>query len=175
MYAWITGDEALQQHIRRTTVEACRQPSWSGRPDPLLMGGDNDRGVGLALYNAGMVWEFQGHLFSEDERAVVLAKVDEYLQKMYDFTLLQRAYMGCPTTDAHSIGAWYGVGIACMCFYDDLAIARKALPFFHGLFVDSLKLFPPGRQSQLDHLLSVIPGALPGGRSYLRRAPPRAG
>ena len=141
---WVTGDAALGEQIRQTAVELCQLPTWSGRPDPLLMGGDNDRLIGDRLYNLGMAWEYLQDLFTADEKKLVLAKAEEYLQKMYDFTVLQRGYMGCPTTDAHSLGAWFGVATAAMCFYDDLPIARKALAFFHGLYIESLRLFPPG-------------------------------
>ncbi|MBI4028237.1 MAG: hypothetical protein HY360_24845 [Verrucomicrobia bacterium] len=140
----VTGDKQIGGKIREKIVAFCRQPTWSGRPDPLLMGGDNDRGIGFKLGWAGLACEYLGSLFSKEEHRVILGKAEEYLQKMYDFTVLQRAYMGHPTIEPHSTGAWNGLGVACMCFYDDLAIARKALPFFHGLFCDSLKLFPPG-------------------------------
>jgi len=141
---WVTGDAAVGEQIRQTAIELCQLPTWSGRPDPLLMGGDNDRLIGDRLYNIGMGWEFAKELFDADARKLILGKAEEYLQKMYDFTVLQRGYMGCPTTDAHSLGAWFGVATAAMCFYDDLPIARKALAFFHGLYIESLRLFPPG-------------------------------
>ncbi len=147
----LTGDKPIGEKVKRQIVDLCALASWSGQghsqgqsDNPLLMGGDNDRGIGYRLYYAGVAWDYLRALFNSQERRVVLAKVEEYLQKMYDFTLLQRAYMGCPTADPHSLGAWNGVGIACMAFYDDLPIARQALPFFHGLFCESLKLFPPG-------------------------------
>jgi hypothetical protein len=140
----ITQDEELITIVRKAIVDLCGKPSWSGRPDPLLMGGDNDRGVGFKLYFTGLAWDYLHDAFSADEQAIILGKVEEYLQKMYDFTTLQRGYMGCPSTDPHTLGAWFGVIIACMAFYDDLAIARKALPFFNGLCVDSSKLFPSG-------------------------------
>ena len=51
--------------------------------------------------------------------------------------------MGYPTIDPHSLGAWNQRGdLKHMAFYEDLQMARHALPFFHGLFCDSLKLFP---------------------------------
>ncbi|SEB49881.1 hypothetical protein SAMN05443244_0824 [Terriglobus roseus] len=50
--------------------------------------------------------------------------------------------MGYPAIDPHSLGSWNGVAIACMAFYDELPVARHALPFFHGLLMDSLQLFP---------------------------------
>jgi hypothetical protein len=141
--AWITEDAELETHAKNALLDFCRKPTWSGQPDPLLMGGDNDRIIGQALYVTAMGWEYLKPLLNDEERAVVLSKAEEYLQKMYDFTLLQRGYMGCPSPDPHSLGTWFGVGAACMSFYQDLAIARHALPFFHGLFLESLKLFPP--------------------------------
>jgi hypothetical protein len=123
-------------------MELAHAPTWSGRPDPLLMGGDNDRVIGQKLYHTALAWDYLQPLFNDEERRAILSKIEEYLQKIYDFTLLQRAYMGYPTIDPHSLGAWNGAAIACMAFYEDLAIARHALPFFHGLFCDSLKLFP---------------------------------
>ena len=50
--------------------------------------------------------------------------------------------MGCPAIDPHSLGAWNGTAIACMAFFAELPIARRALPLFHGLFCESLTLFP---------------------------------
>lgn len=144
LLAWLNDDREILAQIRDWILESCRRPSWSGRPDPLIMGGDNDRDIGFKLYDCAMAWEFARNAFGPDEQETVLAKVGEYLGKLYDFTVLQRAYMGCPTTDPHSLGAWSGVAIAAMAFYDDLPIARKALPLFHGLYVDSLRLFPPG-------------------------------
>ena len=138
----LTGDKVIGARAKARIMELAHAPTWSGRPDPLLMGGDNDRVIGMRLYQNALAWDYLQPLFSEEDRRAILSKVEEYLQKIYDFTLLQRAYMGCPAIDPHSLGAWNGAAIACMAFYEDLAIARHALPFFHGLFADSLKLFP---------------------------------
>lgn len=138
----VTGDRVVGERARQRLIELANAPTWSGRPDPLLMGGDNDRGISLRLYLTALGWEYLQPLLTDSDRASMLAKAEEYLGKMYDFTLLQRGYMGCPAIDPHSLGAWNGTAIACMAFYDDLAIARRALPFFHGLFCESLKLFP---------------------------------
>lgn len=138
----ITGDSAIGARAKEKINEIAQAATWSGRPDPLLMGGDNDRGISLRLFHMALAWDYLKPLLSEDERKAILSKSEEYLQKMYDFTLLQRAYMGCPAIDPHSLGSWNGAAIACMAFYEELAIARHALPFFHGLFCSSLKLFP---------------------------------
>ena len=138
----LTGDEHIGGRAKEFILNLASAPTWSGRPDPLLMGGDNDRGISLRLYHTALAWEFLQPLFTNQERALLLAKANEYIRKIYDFTLLQRAYMGCPAIDPHSLGSWNGPAIACMAFYDDLPIARHALPFFHGLFTDSLTLFP---------------------------------
>jgi hypothetical protein len=138
----LTGDSEVGSRARERIVELARAPTWSGRPDPLLMGGDNDRGISLRLYLTALGWEYLQPLLNQSDRQAMLAKAEEYIGKMYDFTLLQRGYMGCPAIDPHALGAWNGTAIACMAFFDDLAIARRALPFFHGLFCSSLKLFP---------------------------------
>jgi hypothetical protein len=138
----LTGDKVIGERARAHIVELAHAPTWSGRPDPLLMGGDNDRVIGLRLYHAALAWDYLRPLLNDDDRHAIVSKAEEYLQKIYDFTLLQRAYMGYPTIDPHSLGAWNGAAIACMAFYADLAIARHALPLFHGLFCDSLQLFP---------------------------------
>ncbi len=137
-----TQDTEILAVAKRTLLNLCARETWSGRPDPLLMGGDNDRGVGINLYHAGVGWEFLRDSLTEEERRSVLDKAAEYLSKILDFTILQRGYMGCPTADPHSLGTWQGVGVACMAFYEELPIARKALPFFHALMIDSLALFP---------------------------------
>lgn len=142
IYYAITGDVEVGERARDAVIELARAATWSGRPDPLLMGGENDRGISLRLFHVALAWEQLQPLLSEDHRKVLLAKAGEYLRKMYDFTVLQRAYMGYPAIDPHSLGSWNGVAIACMAFYDDLEVARHALPFFHGLFMDSLQLFP---------------------------------
>jgi hypothetical protein len=123
-------------------MDLAHAATWSGRPDPLLMGGDNDRAISQKLFHTALAWDYLQPLFDDEDRRTILSKVDEYLQKIYDFTLLQRAYMGCPSIDPHSLGSWNGAAVACMAFYQDLEIARHALPLFHGLFTDSLKLFP---------------------------------
>lgn len=138
----ISGDQAIGARARARILELAHAPTWSGRPDPLLMGGDNDRVIGMRLYQTAIAWDYLQPLFDDADRRAILGKVEEYLTKIYDFTLLQRAYMGCPAIDPHSLGAWNGAAIACMAFYHDLAIARRALPLFHGLFSDSLTLFP---------------------------------
>ncbi len=138
----LTGDSQIGQRAKAKIMEMAHAPTWSGRPDPLLMGGDNDRVIGNALFYTALGWDYLQPLLDADDRAPILAKVDEYLGKIYHFTLLQRAYMGYPTIEPHSLGAWNGVAIACMAFYEELPIARRALPLFHGLFCDSLKLFP---------------------------------
>ena len=69
------------------------------------MGGDNDRVIGQKLYHTALAWDYLQPLFNEEERRAILSKAEEYLQKIYDFTLLQRAYMGYPTIDPHSLGA----------------------------------------------------------------------
>ena len=138
----VTGDVETGALLKNRIVKLCSRPSWSRMKDPLIMGGDNDRGVGVNLYTTGIAWDWCNGLFDAGERTIILEKVSEYLQKMYDFTVLQRAYMGYRTADPHSLGTWNGAAIACMAFYDDLPIARKALPFFHGLFHDSLSVFP---------------------------------
>jgi hypothetical protein len=138
----LTGDPEVGARARQRIVELARAPTWSGRPDPLLMGGDNDRGISLRLYLTALGWAYLQPLLNDSDRQAMLAKAEEYIGKMYDFTLLQRGYMGCPAIDPHALGAWNGTAIACMAFFDDLAIARRALPFFHGLFCTSLKLFP---------------------------------
>lgn len=138
----LTGDEAIGARAKAQIVELAQAPTWSGRPDPLLMGGDNDRIIGQRLYHTALAWDYLQPLLTDDDRRALLSKAEEYLHKIYDFTLLQRAYMGYPTIDPHSLGAWNGAAIACMAFYEDLAIARHALPLFHGLFCDSLQLFP---------------------------------
>lgn len=142
--AFLTGDRVILNKVKTEIMKMANMTTWSGMPDPLLMGGDNDRAIGYKLYLTAMAWEFCRSVFNSREQRKILAKAEEYLQKMYDFTVLQRAYMGQPATDAHSLGAWFGVGVAGMAFYDDLAVARKSLPFFNGLFTDSLKLFPSG-------------------------------
>lgn len=138
----LTGDQQIGARARTKLVELANAPTWRGRPDPLLMGGDNDRVIGLRLYQVALGWEYLQPLLSEEDRCAILAKADEYIGKIYDFTLLQRGYMGCPAVDPHSLGAWNGTAIACMAFFDELEIARRALPFFHGLFCESLTLFP---------------------------------
>jgi hypothetical protein len=138
----LTGDPEVGTRAKEKIVELARAPTWSGRPDPLLMGGDNDRGISLRLYLTALGWEYLQPLLNDADREAMLARAEEYIGKMYDFTLLQRGYMGCPAIDPHSLGAWNGTAIACMAFFDDLAIARRALPLFHGLFCASLKLFP---------------------------------
>ena len=138
----LTGDKEIGARARARIVELANAPTWSGRPDPLLMGGDNDRVIGLRLYQTALGWEYLQPLLNDEDRRAILAKADEYIGKIYDFTLLQRGYMGCPAVDPHSLGAWNGAAIACMAFFDDLEIARRALPFFHGLFCESLTLFP---------------------------------
>jgi hypothetical protein len=138
----LTGDPEIGARAKQRIVELAHTPTWSGRPDPLLMGGDNDRGISLRLYLTGLGWEYLQPILNDSDREAMLSKVEEYIGKMYDFTLLQRGYMGCPAIDPHALGAWNGTAIACMAFFDDLAIARRALPFFHSLFCSSLKLFP---------------------------------
>jgi hypothetical protein len=138
----LTGDERIGARAKAKIMELAHASTWSGRPDPLLMGGDNDRGISLRLYQIALAWDYLQPLFSGEDRRTILSKVEEYLHKTFDFTLLQRGYMGCPAIDPHSLGSWNGPAIACMAFYDDLEIARQALPLFHGLFCDSLKLFP---------------------------------
>ena len=138
----LTGDESIGARAKARIMELAHAPTWSGRPDPLLMGGDNDRVIGMRLYQIALAWEYLLPLFDQEDRRAILSKAEEYLQKIYDFTLLQRAYMGCPAIDPHSLGAWNGAAIACMAFYHDVEIARRALPLFHGLFCDSLTLFP---------------------------------
>jgi hypothetical protein len=138
----ITGDSAIGVRARDCILELAHASTWSGRPDPLLMGGDNDRGISLRLYLTALGWDYLQPLLNDSDRSAILAKAEEYIGKMYDFTLLQRGYMGCPAIDPHSLGAWNGTAIACMAFFDELAIARRALPLFHGLFCESLKLFP---------------------------------
>ena len=142
IYYAMTGDVEVGERARHGVMDMARAKTWSGRPDPLLMGGENDRGVSLRLFHVALAWEHLQPLLREEDRQVLLAKASEYLQKMYDFTVLQRAYMGYPAIDPHSLGSWNGAAIACMAFYDELEIARHALPFFHGLFMDSLLLFP---------------------------------
>jgi hypothetical protein len=141
MYA-LTDDDLIGARAKSQIMALVSARTWSGRPDPLLMGGDNDRGISLRLYHAALAWDYLQPLFDEEDRCAILSKVEEYLHKIYDFTLLQRSYMGCPAIDPHSLGSWNGAAIACMAFYEELAVARQALPFFHGLFCDSLKLFP---------------------------------
>jgi hypothetical protein len=138
----LTGDDVIGARAEARIMELAHAPTWSGRPDPLLMGGENDRVIGQRLYHTALAWDYLQPLFDDEDRRAILAKAEEYLQKIYDFTLLQRAYMGYPTIDPHSLGTWNGAAIACMAFYEHLAIARHALPLFHGLFCDSLKLFP---------------------------------
>ncbi len=138
----LTGDQLIGGRAKAKVMEVTNAATWSGRPDPLLMGGENDRVIGNRLYHTALGWDYLQPLLDEHDRIAILSKVEEYLQKIYDFTLLQRAYMGYPTIDPHSLGTWNGAAIACMAFFDDLPIARHALPLFHGLFCDSLKLFP---------------------------------
>jgi len=138
----LTRDPVIGARAKDRILELVHAPTWSGRPDPLLMGGDNDRGISLRLYLTALGWDYLQPLLNDSERNAMLAKAEEYIGKMYDFTLLQRGYMGCPAIDPHSLGAWNGTAIACMAFFDELAIARRALPFFHGQFCESLKLFP---------------------------------
>jgi len=138
----LTGDRTIGARAKARIMELAHAPTWSGRPDPLLMGGDNDRVIGMRLYQIALAWDYLQPLLDSADRNAILAKAEEYLQKIYDFTLLQRGYMGYPTIDPHSLGAWNGAAIACMAFYHQIAIARRALPLFHGLFSDSLTLFP---------------------------------
>ena len=142
LYYAVTGDAAIGMRAKDCMLELAHAPTWSGRPDPLLMGGDNDRGISLRLYMTALGWDYLQPLLAEADRHAMLMRAGEYIGKMYDFTLLQRGYMGCPAIDPHSLGAWNGTAIACMAFYEELAIARKALPLFHGLFTESLGLFP---------------------------------
>jgi hypothetical protein len=138
----LTGDPVIGARAKQRILDLAHAPTWSGRPDPLLMGGDNDRGISLRLYLTSLGWDYLQPLLDDSERNAMLTKAEEYIGKMYDFTLLQRGYMGCPAIDPHTLGAWNGTAIACMAFFEELAIARRALPLFHGLFCESLKLFP---------------------------------
>ena len=138
----LTADPVIGERAKDRILELAHAPTWSGRPDPLLMGGDNDRGISLRLYLTALGWDYLQPLLNDSERNAILVKAEEYIGRMYDFTLLQRGYMGCPAIDPHSLGAWNGTAIACMAFFEELAIARRALPLFHGLFCESLKLFP---------------------------------
>jgi hypothetical protein len=138
----LTADPVVGARAKERILELAHAPTWSGRPDPLLMGGDNDRGISLRLYLTALAWDYLQPLLNDSERSDLLTKAEEYIGKMYDFTLLQRGYMGCAAIDPHSLGAWNGTAIACMAFFEELAIARRALPLFHGLFCESLKLFP---------------------------------
>lgn len=142
LYYAITGDADIGERAKAKIVELANAPTWSGRPDPLLMGGENDRVIGMRLYQTALGWEYLQPLLEDTERDAILAKAERYIRKVYDFTLLQRGYMGCPAVDPHSLGAWNGAAIACMAFFDELEVARRALPFFHGLFCESLQLFP---------------------------------
>ncbi|MDG0813519.1 hypothetical protein [Cohnella rhizosphaerae] len=138
----VTKDRDIGEIVRSKVNELCRMATWSGKADPLVMGGENDRGIALKLYAIGLARDWCAELFDAEERSRMKEKVGTYIRKLYDFTVLQRAYMGCPTPEPHSLGTWNGTAIACMAFYDDLEEARKALPFFHGLFTESLRLFP---------------------------------
>ncbi|MDG0790559.1 hypothetical protein OMP38_06610 [Cohnella ginsengisoli] len=138
----LAKDHDAGETVKKKIGELCSLATWSGKPDPLVMGGENDRGIAQKLYMIGLAWDWCSDLFDRGEQALMKEKVGKYIQKLYDFTVLQRAYMGCPTPDPHSLGTWNGTAIACMAFYDEVAEARKALPFFHGLFTDSLRLFP---------------------------------
>lgn len=141
LYFALTGDSLIGSRAKARIMELAHAPTWSGRPDPLLMGGDNDRVIGLRLYQTALGWDYLQALLKDSERRTILKKADEYIGKIYDFTLLQRGYLGCPAVDPHSLGAWNGAAIACMAFFDELASARRALPLFHGLFCESLTLF----------------------------------
>ena len=142
LYWAVTGDAEVAKRAVAAVREIANARTWSGRPDPLLMGGENDRGISLRLFHVALAWEHLQPLLTEEDRAALRAKAEEYLQKIYDFTVLQRAYMGCPAIDPHSLGSWNGPAIACMAFYEELPIARHALPFFHALMADSLHLMP---------------------------------
>ncbi|WP_339279844.1 hypothetical protein NYE40_09845 [Paenibacillus sp. FSL W8-1187] len=138
----VTRDREIGASVKSKVDELCRLATWSGKADPLVMGGENDRGIALKLYAIGLAWDWCSDLFDAAEQTRMKEKAGTYIRKLYDFTVLQRAYMGCPTPEPHSLGTWNGTAIACMAFYDDLEAARKALPFFHGLFAESLRLFP---------------------------------
>ncbi len=138
----LTGDAEIGARAKSKILELANASTWSGRPDPLLMGGDNDRVISLRLYQIAVAWDTLLPLLNDAQRSAILAKAEEYIGKIYDFTVLQRGYVGCPAVDPHALGSWNGAAIACMSFYDELPIARHALPFFHGLFCESLKLFP---------------------------------
>ena len=142
LYWAMTTDAEIGERARAAVMEMANAKTWSGRPDPLLMGGENDRGISLRLFHVALAWEHLQPLLTSEDRSALRAKAEEYLRKIYDFTVLQRAYMGYPAIDPHSLGSWNGPAIACMAFYDELPVARHALPFFHGLFVDSLQLMP---------------------------------
>lgn len=109
---------------------------------PATDGWRKRQGISVRLFHIALAWEHLGSLLTAADRNVLQAKAEEYIRKIYDFTVLQRAYMGYPAIDPHSLGSWNGVAIACMAFYDELPVARHALPFFHGLLMDSLQLFP---------------------------------
>jgi hypothetical protein len=142
LYWAMTGDAQVGERARAAVMEIANAKTWSGRPDPLLMGGENDRGISLRLFHVALAWEHLQPLLTSEDRSALRARAEEYLQKVYNFTVLQRAYMGYPAIDPHSLGSWNGPAIACMAFYDEVPVARQALPFFHGLFVDSLQLMP---------------------------------
>ena len=133
------GDRRPRQNPNHGT---CTGSTWSGRPDPLLMGGDNDRVIGQRLYHTALAWDYLQPLLNDEERAQFCPRPKSICRK---FTI--SPCCSAPTwvirhIDPHSLGAWNGAAIACMAFYEDLPIARHALPLFHGLFCDSLKLFP---------------------------------
>jgi len=168
----LTRDAAIGTRAKAKILELANASTWSGRPDPLLMGGENDRGIGNRLYHAALGWDYLQPILDENDRRAILSKVEEYLQKIYDFTLLQRAYMGYPTIDPHSLGTWNGAAIACMAFFDELPVARHALPFFHGLFCDSLKLFPAsGKAAWATYFPFHIVRYLAAAHTFGRRRP----
>ncbi|SEB49901.1 hypothetical protein [Terriglobus roseus] len=59
IYYAITGDVEVGQRARAAVMELASAPTWSGRPDPLLMGGENDKGFRYAssiLHSPGSIW-----------------------------------------------------------------------------------------------------------------------
>ena len=65
----ITGDAVIGSRAKARILELVHAPTWSGRPDPLLMGGENDRGISLRLYLTALGWDYLQPLL--DRKSVV--------------------------------------------------------------------------------------------------------
>jgi hypothetical protein len=149
----ITGAPAWRKLAIERLRDLATRPTWSGRDNPRLMGGDNDMPIGHLLLSLAMLAHYHWDQLDDTLRQQTLAMAQRYADKLYQFSVLQKRYAtGLGSILTHECCPLLGLAVAAMVFWKQLPDSRRWLAWSHDRMKHALATAPrDGRATWLNY------------------------